>query len=61
LHGLKALKASESEIELTFKNVSIGVVGVGEAFNLVPEEKLKEYLILLNQQEQAPEPMQASH
>lgn len=56
LHGLKALRAGEAEIELTFKNVSIGVVGKGENFHIIGEDALKTYLGILNQGVAAPAP-----
>ncbi len=60
MHGLRALKASEGEIELTTKNVSVGIVGKGEPFKLLTEAELKDNLALLHQQQQqaAPEPME---
>lgn len=58
LHGLKALKASEGEIELTFKNVSIGIVGKDQPFRLLTEEELKKNLLLLHQQQPSAEPME---
>ena len=36
-HGLKALKASAQEEELTVHNVSVGVVGKDENFHLISE------------------------
>jgi hypothetical protein len=55
------LKASEGEIELTYKNVSIGIVGVDQPFKLLSEDQLKEFLLQLHQQEQVPEPMEVQH
>ena len=43
-HGVKALRASAQEIELTEKNVSVGVVGVDTQFKKLSEEELKEFL-----------------
>ena len=57
MHGLKALKASEGEIELTSKNVSIGIVGKNDPFRLLSEDELKTKLLSLHQQQQAAEPM----
>ena len=64
MHGLKALKASEGEIELTFKNVSVGIVGKDEPFRLLNEDELKSNLLILHQQQQqvaAAEPMDVQH
>ena len=61
MHGLKALKASEGEIELTFKNVSVGIVGKGEPFRLLSEDELKSCLLALHQQQQVVEPMEVHH
>jgi hypothetical protein len=61
MHGLKALKSSEGEIELTFKNVSVGIVGKGEPFRLLNEEELKKCLLALHQQQQVVEPMEVHH
>jgi len=57
MHGLKALKASEGEIELTSKNVSVGIVGKDVPFRLLSEGELKDSLTLLHQQQPAAEPM----
>jgi 20S proteasome subunit alpha 6 len=43
-HGLKALKASAQETELTEKNVSIGVVGQGQDFKLLNAEETRDAL-----------------
>ena len=43
-HGLKALKASAQEIELSEHNVSVGVVGRDQKFRLLTSENLKSYL-----------------
>jgi 20S proteasome subunit alpha 6 len=40
-HGLKALKASAQETELTEHNVSVGVCGKGEDFKMLSAEDLK--------------------
>lgn len=58
MHGLKALKASEGEIELTSKNVSVGIVGVGETFRAMEEAALKEAILQLHQQQPEPVPME---
>lgn len=59
MHGLKALKASEGEIELTSKNVSVGIVGVGEPFRVMEEGPLKEAILqLYHQSEAAAAPME---
>ena len=58
MHGLKALKASEGEIELTFNNVSIGIVGKEYPFKQLTESELKVFLQQLQQQEPGPEPME---
>lgn len=43
-HGLKALKASAQETELTEHNVSVGVVGKDFKFRLLRVEELRAYL-----------------
>lgn len=43
-HGIKALKASAQEEELTVHNVSVGVVGKDENFHLLPEQELAQFL-----------------
>ena len=43
-HGLKALKASAQEEELTVHNVSVGVVSAEEKFHLLPEAELGQFL-----------------
>eukprot|EP00826_Nyctotherus_ovalis_P045616 TRINITY_DN5067_c0_g1_i3.p3 TRINITY_DN5067_c0_g1~~TRINITY_DN5067_c0_g1_i3.p3 ORF type:complete len:162 (+),score=60.49 TRINITY_DN5067_c0_g1_i3:135-620(+) len=58
MHGLKALKASEGEIELTSKNVSVGIVGVNETFRMMEEGALKEAILQLHQQQPEPVPME---
>ncbi len=59
MHGLKALKASEGEIELTSKNVSVGIVGKDEPFKLMTEAELKEAILVIHQQPPAgPVPME---
>ena len=40
-HGLKALRASAQETELTEHNVSVGIVGKGEDFRLLSQEQVK--------------------
>jgi len=54
LHGLKALRASEAEIELTSKNVSVGIVGKDTPFTLMNEADLKAALLTLGQNAPAP-------
>ena len=39
-HGVKALRASAAEEELTVHNVSVGVVGKDEKFHLLNAEEL---------------------
>ena len=43
-HGLKALKASAQETELTEHNVSVGIVGKDLKFRLLSSEELRSYL-----------------
>ena len=43
-HGLKALKASAQETELSEHNVSVGVVGGDQKFRLLKADELKAYL-----------------
>ena len=43
-HGLKALKASAQENELTVHNVSVGVVSLDEKFHLLNEADLSQFL-----------------
>lgn len=43
-HGVKALRASAQEEELTVNNVSIGVVGKDEKFKLLNSEELAKFL-----------------
>lgn len=43
---------------MTFNNVSIGVVGKGEAFKQLLEPELKAFLHQLQQQEPGAEPME---
>jgi len=43
---------------LTFKNVSIGIVGKAESFRLLNEEELKAFLVQLHNQEPGVEPME---
>lgn len=43
-HGVKALKASAQENELTVHNVSVGVVSLEEKFHLLPEAELSQFL-----------------
>ena len=57
MHGLRALKASEGEIELTSKNVSVGIVGENEPFKLMSEVELKAAILSIHQQ-QPVEPME---
>jgi 20S proteasome subunit alpha 6 len=43
-HGVKALRASAAEQELTVHNVSVGIVGKDEKFRLLNEAELKAIL-----------------
>ncbi len=43
-HGLKALKASAQETELTEHNVSVGYVGKDEKFRVLTSDELRVYL-----------------
>ena len=43
-HGLKALKASAQEEELTVNNVSVGVVSASEKFRLLSQAELQGFL-----------------
>jgi 20S proteasome subunit alpha 6 len=43
-HGLKALKASAQETELSEHNVSVGVVGRDQKFRVLKPDELKGYL-----------------
>ena len=43
-HGVKALRASAQEEELTIHNVSVGVVGKDEKFHLLDAEELQKFL-----------------
>lgn len=43
-HGIKALRASAQEIDLTTKNVSVGIVGKDTAFRVLSEEDLRSYI-----------------
>jgi len=43
-HGLKALKASAQETELTENNVSIGIVGKGQDFKLMSTDEVRDAL-----------------
>lgn len=43
-HGIKALRASAQEEELTVLNVSIGVVSVNEKFHLLDQNELLAFL-----------------
>jgi len=47
-HGLKALKASAQETELSEHNVSVGYVGANEKFRLLTVEELRTYLAEVN-------------
>lgn len=49
-HGLRALKASAQETELTEHNVSVGVVGHDLKFRLLTSEELRAYLADINDQ-----------
>ncbi len=43
-HGIKALRASAQEEELTTNNVSVGVVAANEKFRLLNQNKLAHFL-----------------
>jgi 20S proteasome subunit alpha 6 len=43
-HGIKALKASAQETDLTASNISVGVVGKDTDFHMLSEDELKNYL-----------------
>ena len=43
-HGIKALRASAQEEELTTNNVSVGVVAVNEKFRLLNPNVLSQFL-----------------
>jgi hypothetical protein len=47
-HGLKALKASAQETELSEHNVSVGVVGKDVKFRLLGADELRGYLSEIN-------------
>mmetsp|Transcript_44294 Transcript_44294/g.42988 ORF Transcript_44294/g.42988 Transcript_44294/m.42988 type:complete len:151 (+) Transcript_44294:289-741(+) len=49
-HGLRALKASAQEMELTEHNVSVGYVGKQEKFRSVKGEELRGFLNDINDQ-----------
>jgi 20S proteasome subunit alpha 6 len=48
VHGLKALKASAQETELSEHNVSVGFVGADEKFRLLTTDELRTYLAEIN-------------
>lgn len=51
-HGLRALRDTlPNEVELTTKNVSIGVVGKGMEFKIMDEEELGDYLTAIEGEE----------
>merc|ERR1711990_1382157 len=43
-HGVKALKASAQENELTVHNVSVGIMSANEPFHLLNEQELAQFL-----------------
>ena len=47
-HGLKALKASAQETELTEHNISVGFVGKNSPFRLLTPEELRSFLAEIN-------------
>lgn len=47
-HGLRALKASAQETELSEHNVSVGVVGKDFKFRLLNADELRAYLADIN-------------
>ena len=47
-HGLKALKASAQETELTENNVSIGVLGRGQDFKILTTDETRDALAEIN-------------
>merc|ERR1712086_501392 len=48
-HGVKALRASAQEEEMTIHNVSVGVVGKDEKFHLLDAEELQKFLTSTNE------------
>jgi 20S proteasome alpha/beta subunit len=48
-HGIKALRASAQEEELTTNNVSVGVVAVNEKFRLLNQNELSQFLASTNE------------
>jgi 20S proteasome alpha/beta subunit len=48
-HGIKALRASAQEEELTTNNVSVGVVAVNEKFRLLNQNELSQFLSSTNE------------
>jgi 20S proteasome subunit alpha 6 len=50
MHGLAALKASENDIELSEKNVTLAIVGKGTEFKQFKESEIAPYLQKLKQQ-----------
>ena len=51
-HGIKALRASAAETDLTVNNVSVGVVSKDEKFRLLTETELAQVLTSTNDQMQ---------
>ena len=48
-HGIKALRASAQEEELTTNNVSVGVVAANEKFRLLNQNELAHFLAQTNE------------
>lgn len=49
-HGLRALKASAQETELSEHNVSVGIVGKDLKFRLLKDDELRSYIAEINDQ-----------
>lgn len=48
-HGIKALRASAAENELTTRNVSVGVVSADDKFRLIDATELQTFLDSTNE------------
>lgn len=60
-HGLRALRDTlPNEVELTTKNVSIGIVGEGVPYNECKEEELARYLSMIEGEERRGAPASSS-
>ena len=51
-HGVKAMRASAAEVELTENNVSIGVLGRGQDFKSLSKEEVRAVLAAAGGDEQ---------